>query len=66
MIRYTFIALAILATAATAIASVHTKLSSVTGIHSNVNTTVVGKTSPFPVVGPIIVETCAVEDCSDS
>ncbi len=64
MIRYTFFILAILATAASAIAAVHPKLSAVTGV--SVNTTVIEKTSPFPVLGPIIVETCAVEDCSDT
>jgi hypothetical protein len=30
------------------------------------NQTVVMKTSAFPVVGPITVEECAVEDCSDT
>lgn len=29
------------------------------------NQTVIEKNSPFPVVGPITVEQCAVEDCSD-
>lgn len=63
MIRYTFFALAILATAATAIASSQPKLFSAAGVP--VNTTVVAKTSPFPVLGPIVVESCAKEDCSD-
>ena len=64
MIRYTFFTLAILATAASAIAAVHPKLSAVSGV--SVNMTVVAKTSPFPVLGPIMVEACAVEDCSDT
>ena len=64
MIRYTFFVLAILGTAATAIAAVHPKLSAVSNIQENM--TVIGKTSPFPVLGPIVVETCAVEDCSET
>ena len=30
------------------------------------NQTVIVKNSPFPVIGPIQVEACAVEDCSDA
>ncbi len=30
------------------------------------NVTVIYKTDPFPVFGPLTVETCAVEDCSDT
>jgi hypothetical protein len=65
MIRYTLIVLAILGTAATAIAAVgpHT-MKPAAGSHSNV--TVIQKSSPFPVLGPIVVEECAVEDCSDT
>jgi hypothetical protein len=29
------------------------------------NQTVIYKNSPFPVIGPLVVEACAVEDCSD-
>ena len=64
MIRYTLFTIAILATAATAFAAVHPELSAVTGVGANM--TVIEKTSPFPVLGPIVVETCAVEDCSDT
>jgi hypothetical protein len=63
MIRYSFIALTILATAATAIAAV-----SPPGIAlapQSADITVVHKNSPFPVIGPIVVEDCAKEDCSD-
>ena len=64
MIRYIFIILAVLVTAATAIGAVQPKLSGPTSV--SVNTTVIGKNSPFPVLGPIVVEPCAVEDCSDT
>ncbi|WP_421694283.1 hypothetical protein [Aestuariivirga sp.] len=30
------------------------------------NQTVVAKNSPFPVIGPLVVEQCKVEDCSDT
>lgn len=29
------------------------------------NQTVIYKNSPFPVIGPLVFEACAVEDCSD-
>ena len=63
MIRYAFFVLTVMATAATAIAAVHP-----TGFEpaqAMGNVTVIEKNSPFPVLGPIIVEECAVEDCSD-
>lgn len=63
MIRYTFIALTIIATAATAIAAVQPAATGV--VQATTNVTVVQKNSPFPVIGPITVEECAVEDCSD-
>ena len=63
MIRYTFFVLAILGTAATAIAAVHPHAGDQTQNARNV--TIIEKNSPFPVLGPIIVEKCAVEDCSD-
>jgi hypothetical protein len=35
--------------------------------HSNPdNVTVIYKTTDFPVSGPIVLESCAVEDCSDT
>ncbi len=30
------------------------------------NVTVIAKNSPFPVLGPLVFEECAVEDCSDA
>ena len=59
MVRYTFFVLAVLGTVATAIAA--TKSDPI----RSANVTVVHKNGAFPVVGPIIVEQCAKEDCSD-
>lgn len=64
MIRYSFFILAILGTAATAIAAVHPQVVETSVDRSNV--TVIEKNSPFPVLGPIIVEQCVIEDCSDA
>jgi len=61
MIRYTLFAIAILGTAATAIAAVGP--GQFAGRPANV--TVIEKNSPFPVLGPLVVEECAKEDCSD-
>ena len=63
MIRYSFIALTIIATAATAIAAAQPTATTI--VQATANVTVVQKNSPSPVVGPITVEECAVEDCSD-
>ena len=58
MIRYTLFVLAILGTAATAIAAGGPD-------RINRNITVIEKNDPFPVLGRITVEACGVEDCSD-
>jgi hypothetical protein len=63
MIRYTFFAIAILGTAATAIAAVQP--AAIEPSPGPSRETVIEKTSPFPVLGPILVEQCAMEDCSD-
>jgi formylmethanofuran dehydrogenase subunit A len=63
MIRYSFFVLTVMATAATAIAAVHP--AGIEAASTGRNVTVIEKNSPFPVVGPIVVEECAVEDCSD-
>jgi hypothetical protein len=63
MIRYTLFVLAIVGTAATAIAAVQPKATAV--ITNPAHETVITKNSPFPVLGPITVEECATEDCSD-
>jgi hypothetical protein len=61
MIRYTLFAIAILGTAGTAIAAVGPGQLA----RPAANVTVIEKNSPFPVIGPLVVEECAKEDCSD-
>ncbi len=63
MIRYTLFVLTILGTAATAIAAVSPMATEPAGMPKNI--TVIEKNSPFPVLGPIVVQECAKEDCSD-
>lgn len=63
MIRYTLFVLAILGTAATAIAAAHPGTAGTNPSPKNI--TVIEKNDPFPVLGPIMVQECAVEDCSD-
>jgi hypothetical protein len=60
MVRSTLIILAVLATAATAIANVQTRPAQI------IHTSVVYKNLLFPIVKPLIFEKCAVEDCSDT
>ncbi len=62
MIRYTLFALAIVGTAATAIAAVAPEQPAP---EQSRNVTVIEKNDVFPILGPITVEECAVEDCSD-
>lgn len=63
MIRYTLFVLAVLGTAATAIAAVQPATG--TAAKASTNVTVIHKNEAFPVLGPIVVEQCAKEDCSD-
>ena len=63
MIRYTLFIAAVLGTAATALAAVHAAPDAQQ--ISAARMTVIEKNDLFPVLGPIIVEECAVEDCSD-
>ena len=61
MIRYTLFILAIVGTAATAIANVNH------GVPSNPkNVTVIMKNDVYPMIGAITVEKCALENCSDT
>lgn len=64
MIRYALIALAlaIAATGATALASINP--AEVVVVPKN--TTFIAKNSAWPVLGPLMVEQCAKEDCSDT
>ena len=64
MVRYTLFVLAILGTAATAIAAVEPH-STALNVINPAHETVIAKNSPFPVLGPITVQECATEDCSD-
>ena len=63
MIRYTFFVLTVLGSAATAIAAISPSHDLVPANGKNV--TVIEMNQAFPVYGPIVVEQCAVEDCSD-
>jgi hypothetical protein len=63
MIRYAFaltIALGAIAGVAAAMEATAAK-----SLHAAANQTVVEKNSPFPVIGPIVVEECIKDDCSD-
>ncbi len=63
MVRYTLFIAAVLGTAATAFAAVQAAPDAQQ--ISTARMTVIEKNDVFPVLGPIIVEECAVEDCSD-
>ena len=66
MIRYAFaLTLALGAIAGVAAAVEASAARSDQLIHQANNVTIVEKNSPFPVLGPIVVEECAVEDCSE-
>jgi hypothetical protein len=61
MIRYTLFVLTILGSAATAIASIAPV------DHSNPNNvTIVSRNDIYPVIDGVIVEKCALENCSDT
>jgi hypothetical protein len=61
MIRYSLFVLAVVGSAATAIASI----APATSISNPANITVVAKNQAFPVFGELEFEECAVEDCSE-
>ena len=63
MIRRTLLILTIFGAAASAVAAVKPGVVQITDNPANL--TLVFKNSPFPVIGPITVEECAKEDCSD-
>ena len=66
MIRYAFaltLALGTIAGVAAAVEASSARTQYATAIAAN--QTVVEKNSAFPVFGPITVEDCALEDCSD-
>jgi hypothetical protein len=63
MLRYTLFLLATLGSFATAIAAVAPGYQELETPASNV--TIIDKNQAFPVLGPLIVEDCAKEDCTD-
>jgi hypothetical protein len=63
MIRYAAAAIAVLA-AVSAASALEAQTPPAPGAGANV--TVVAKNSPFPVLGPLVFEECAVEDCSEA
>ncbi len=64
MIRYSLFILAVLGSAATAIAAIAPGNTVVQYDASHV--TVIEKNQAFPQFGPLVVEDCAAEDCSDA
>jgi hypothetical protein len=60
MIRYTLFVLTVLGSAATALAAIAPVQ------EPTRNITVIEKNDPFPVLGPLVFEDCATEDCSDT
>ena len=65
MTRSTLFILIVLGSAASAVAAIAPQHQ--TGLETgNMNETVIEKNQAFPLVGPLIVERCKVEDCSDS
>ena len=63
MVRHSLLIAAVLATAATALAAPHPAIDQPRFTSSNI--TVIEKNGAFPALGPLVVEQCAVEDCSD-
>ena len=66
MVRYAFILLGAIgaAAAASALASAHSGSMSAE-IRVAAHETVIEKNSPFPVLGPLVVQECVKDDCSD-
>ena len=62
MVRYTLFVLAVIGSAATAVASINQAAS----LTSDTNVTVIEKNQIWPLEGDLVVEKCAVEDCSDT
>ena len=67
MIRYAFVLLAAMGSVAAAAAFQQAPAGTLTAsVHLAANQTVIEKNSPFPVIGPLVLERCKVEDCSDA
>ena len=66
MIRYAFVLTLALGTVAGVAAAVEASAAkSARELAAAANVTVIEKNSPFPVLGPIVVEECLRDDCSD-
>jgi hypothetical protein len=63
MIRYSLFVIAVVASAATALAAISPAPDASV---SNANVTVIEKNQFWPMEGKLVVEKCAVEDCSDT
>lgn len=63
MVRYGLFVLVVLGSAATAIAAI---APDVTIPMSGRNVTVIEKNQAFPVLGPIVVQDCRTDDCSEA
>ena len=62
MVRYTLFVIAVIGSAATAVASINPAAT----ITNGKNVTVIEKNQFWPLEGELVVEKCAVEDCSDT
>lgn len=63
MVRYSIFVLVVIGSAATALAAI-APASDFPPTGRNV--TVIEKNQAFPVLGPLVVQQCATEDCSDA
>jgi hypothetical protein len=63
MVRYTLFILAVAGSAVTAFAAIQPAASIETGAS---NVTVIEKNQFWPLQGDLVVEACAMEDCSDT
>jgi hypothetical protein len=64
MVRYSLFVITVLFSAASAIAAINP--TDRTTLQNPKNVTIVFKNDAFPVLGPIVLEPCAKEDCSDT
>jgi hypothetical protein len=64
MKRYTVFILAVLGSAATAIAAIAPVPDGFEQPSTNV--TIIEKNQAFPLIGPLVVEDCIIEDCSEA
>jgi hypothetical protein len=61
MIRYTLFVFAVIGSAATAVANIAPERP----VSNPANVTVIEKNQAFPQYGALVLEECAVEDCSE-